>query len=142
MRKSELPGLIDWPRVMKQPRYAGGHEDIMRAIFGENAEVIADWVADDYQGTEAFAYKFPDRSVVIMTDYFGTCSGCDAYEDADDGEVRAAVTSLVNSARLFPTVRDAIIYCMDNDKEASEFPFRVAYHLLPLLAEEFVDQHE
>jgi hypothetical protein len=35
-----LEDYIDWQLVLSQPRYAGGHEEVMRNIFGKNAEVI------------------------------------------------------------------------------------------------------
>jgi hypothetical protein len=111
MKKEELEKYIDWDLVIKQPRYAGGHEDVMFNIFGKNASVIAHWIEDDYQGSEAFAYQFPDGSVVLITDYFGSCSGCDAWEDATDEDAKGMIRDMVSSSRVFSNIKDAIVFC-------------------------------
>lgn len=49
-----LKDLIDWKNVMLQPRYAGGHEDIMENLF-QNATIIASYIENNYQGCEGFA---------------------------------------------------------------------------------------
>ena len=131
----QLPDLIDWPLVMAQPRYAGGHQAVMETIFGSNARVIAEHIDDDYQGTLAYAYEFGDGTVVILTDYFGSCSGCDAWEDASDSDARTLIQSMVHSARLFHNgVRGAYDYCTTVEDEAGEYPFHTASNLTVQLA--------
>ena len=132
MKKEELEKLIDWELVMKQPRYAGGHDDIMRNIFGSNAKVIAEWIEDDYQGYEAFAYQFKDGSIVIATDYFGSCSGCDAWEDATDDDAKELITEIVSSSRLFDNIDSAIRFC-DGNLKGFHYPFESAKHLVEQL---------
>jgi len=129
MKKHQLPRLIDWDLVMLQGRYAGGHESVMRNIFGHNATVIAEYVRDDYQGDEAFAYLFHDGFVAIITDYFGSCSGCDSWEGATDADAKTMITSLVNSARLFDSVEEAALYCEFVQDKAEEWPMYTAFYL-------------
>jgi hypothetical protein len=120
--KEDLEKYIDWDLVMKQVRYAGGHEDVMRNIFGSNAKVIASWIEDDYQGAEAFAYQFTDGTVVLATDYFGSCSGCDAWEDSSEEDARGLIREIVSSSRVFSTVKEALSFCQGN-LEAFNYPF-------------------
>jgi hypothetical protein len=117
---------------MKQSRYAGGHEDVMFNIFGRNASVIAHWIDDDYQGSEAFAYQFSDGSVVLITDYFGSCSGCDAWEDSSDEDARGMIRDMVSSSRLFSNINDAITFCEGNLK-GFEYPFESCSNLVNML---------
>lgn len=76
----------------------------------------------------ATAFKFPDGTVVIMTDYYGSCSGCDSWEDASDDEARTMVTGIVTSARVFASVEEARTFCRD-PKDAEDYPFYAASNL-------------
>ena len=131
----DLEQLIDWPHVMKQPRYAGGHEEVMRGVFGEGSEVLAWWHKQDYAGTVAIAHGLSDGRVVVMTDYYGSCSGCDAWENADDENARKQILDLVHHAKVFATVEKAAEWCanVDPKTEPSEYPFEVAVHLVAQL---------
>jgi hypothetical protein len=128
MQKSELQNLINWNAVLEAPRYAGGHQEVMSAIFEGNSKILDHYTENDYQGQLAIAYEFSDGSVVIITDYFGSCGGCDAWEDACDGDVRTMVTSLVNSARLFDGIEEARNFCK-SEKTAEDYPFDAAINL-------------
>jgi len=100
--------LVDWDRAMAAPRCAGGHTDVMHALF-RNAEVIAHFDGDDYQGTVAFAYRFGDGSVVLVTSYYGSCCGCDSWEDASDADARKLIHDLAANAHWFPSLTTAIL---------------------------------
>jgi len=130
MKKHEIKELINWVAVLAAPRSAGGHTDAMEAIFEGNAKVCASWVEKDYTGSEAFAYLFPDGTVVIMTDYFGSCAGCDAWEDATDDDVKLMVESLVNSSRVFDNAEEAYHFCLTETKTAEQYPVKEAAHLI------------
>jgi len=128
MQKSELLEKINWTVVLAAPRYAGGHDEVMQSIFEGSAEVLNHYNEGDYQGTVATAFVFPDGGVVIITDYYGSCSGCDSWEDASNEEARAMVTGLVTSARVFDNVEDARAFC-EGDKSAEDYPFYAAANL-------------
>ena len=130
MDKSQLPELINWRAVLAAPRYAGGHAEPMRAIFESRAVVAAEWIEEDYQGSEAFAYLFPGGQVAIITDYFGSCSGCDAWEDATDVDVKEMVRSLVNSARLFADAREAARWCREQASNPEHYSHASAANLV------------
>ena len=117
---------------MKQDRYAGGHEDIMKNIFGNNAKVIASWIEDDCQGSEAFAYQFNDGIIVLATDYFGSCSGCDSWEDATDEEARGNIREIVSSSRVFLSIKEALFFCQ-GDLKGFEYPFDSCSNLVEQL---------
>lgn len=129
MNKQQVYDAVNWDAVMRAPRYAGGHEEVMRAMYEGRAEVIDHWVMNDYQGELAIAWRFPDGSVAVLTDYFGSCSGCDAWENATDDEARTMVKSLASSARVFPSVNEAAEFCRTASDDAANFPFRAARNL-------------
>ena len=116
MERSELIKLIDWDVVMKASRSAGGHTDIMQKVFFTTSSVIlASWVENDYQGSEVFAYLFKDGYVVIIQDSFGSCSGCDSWEGASDQDAKSLITTLVDSAKIFKNISEAISYIENPD---------------------------
>lgn len=128
MEKSQLLELINWPAVLAAPRYAGGHSDVMRAIFEGQAAIVDHYTENDYQGTLAIAYQFGDGSVAIITDYFGSCSGCDAWEDATDEDATTMVRALVTNARVFRDADAARAFCKGN-MDAEDYPFYAAASL-------------
>lgn len=128
-----LTSLIDWPMVMSQPRYAGGHEEVMRNIFGRAADVIGWWSDNDYQGTVAIAYELAsDGRVVLMTDYYGSCSGCDMWEDSSDASAREMIINLVNGAKVFPSRETAKdwIKSIDSNQNPEQYPWEAIKNLV------------
>jgi hypothetical protein len=128
-----LTEIIDWQTVLAAPRYAGGHEEVMRSIFGAGSEVIAWWSENNYQGTIAIAHKLTDGRVVVMTDYYGSCSGCDCWEGATDEDAKKQVLDLVNNARVFGSLENAQAWCADINatEKPHEYPFEAARNLWP-----------
>jgi len=127
-----LKDLLDWEQIMIQPRYAGGHEEVMKVLF-RGATVLASFVEDDYDGQLGFVYKVPwndTEKVALVTDYFGSCSGCDAWEDADDETARELCLALANNAKLFRTIADAIAYLRTIDPAEAYGLIRIAAPLL------------
>jgi len=131
----ELEELIDWQYVMDQPRCVGGHEEVMRAIFGTASVVLAWWSNNDYQGTIAIAHKLNDGRVVVMTDYYGSCNTCDMWVGATDEDVRKLVLDLVHHAKTFSTVGEAADWCanIDAHEEPHKYPFKAAKYLVEQL---------
>lgn len=127
----ELTNLIDWPTVLNQPRYAGGHEEVMKNIFGKGSEVIAWWSEESYSGTVAVAHKLQDGRIVVMTDYYGSCSGCDSWSYAETEEAIKMINDLVNHAQVFNSIEDAKEWCDDIDSISKpyEYPFEAAQNL-------------
>ena len=103
----ELQKLIDWDKLMKLPRYAGGHDDQMISLF-KDSELIAHWNLGDYQGEVATCVRLADNMFVIYNDYYGSCGGCDSWEDANDTEVRNMCINLSNGAYVFKSILDVI----------------------------------
>lgn len=115
-----LKDLLDWEQIMVAPRYAGGHTEVMESLF-KGARIVASWVDNDYQGSEAFAYLLPDGRYVCLTDSFGSCSGCDSWEDSSDTEARNMCISLANDAHVFDTLDEMLEFIkgdVPNDKAA------------------------
>lgn len=105
-----LQNLIDWENIMEMDRCARGHNEQMCGLF-KNAEVLGHYNSGDCQGTVATCVKLklPRKrkpSFIIYNDYYGTCSGCDSWKDADDDDVRSMCISLANSAYVFDSLED------------------------------------
>lgn len=127
-----LQSQIDWETVMKQDRYAGGHEDVLQNIFGDKSTVLSWWSSEDYQGTVAIATRIPSGHVVIMTDYYGSCSGCDSWEGASDEDARKMIIDLVGGAKVFDSVEEAKEWCrsgIDTSKDPWNYPMEDARNL-------------
>jgi len=102
-----LQNLIDWPKIMLMPRYAGGHDEQMQGLIA-GATVIAHWNEGDWQGSVATFIKLPDGRFAIYNDYYGSCSGCDSWKDATDEDVRTMCINLANGAYVFTAIEDVI----------------------------------
>lgn len=105
-----LQKYIDWDNIYKMHRYAGGHDVQMKGLF-KDATLIGHWNEGDYQGSVATCVKLSFGTLiydyyVIYNDYYGSCSGCDAWEDATDNEIKTLCTNLANSAFIFKTLDD------------------------------------
>ncbi len=100
-----LQSLIDWDEIMKMERYAGGHDDQMKGLFKE-VKVIGHWNEPDYSGMVATCVRFPDGRYGIYNDYYGSCSGCDSWEDATDEEVRNLCINIANGVFIFWSLDD------------------------------------
>lgn len=105
IQTDELQNLIDWEKIMVMPRHAGGHDEQMQGLF-KDAQVIGHWNEGDYQGMVATCVKLTDGRYAIYNDYYGSCSGCDSWEDADDASVKAMCIGLSNSAYVFSNLDD------------------------------------
>lgn len=130
MNKQQILDSIDWIKVMQAPRFSGGHQEVFENIFGDNAVAIASFIEDDYQGDEAFAFQFKDGTIAIITDSFGSCSGCDSWEDASDDEAMHLITSMVTSSRIFKTLDKAIEYCKNVEDDACDYTMKTAKQLV------------
>jgi len=134
LTKQQVLDAVDWVAAMAAPRYAGGHEDVMRSLFGSNAVVIAEWIEDNYDGCIAFAYEFSDGTVAIITDSFGSCNGCDSWEGATDDEARHMINELAINARLFPDRWSALEFCEHEAGSAEQYTLSAAKNLSEQLA--------
>lgn len=121
IQTDELQKLIDWDNILKMPRYAGGHDAQMKGLF-KNVEVLGHWNKGDYQGMVATCVKFTKGGkfkgkYAIYNDYYGSCSGCDAWEDASNEEVTNMCIGLANSAYVFKTLEDVIEFLQNPSPE-------------------------
>lgn len=130
--------LVNWDAALAAPRAAGGHDEMMLALYTGRGEVIAKWNEGDYQGEIAYAYLLPGGVVAIITDYYGSCGGCDSWEDAGDDDARKLITSIVTSARVFETRSEAAEWAASikhDDYSGEDYPHRAAWYLREELAE-------
>ncbi len=114
----KLQQYIDWDAIMKMKRWSGGHDEQMEGLF-KSVEVIAHWNDNDYQGQVATCVKFLngefEGQYAIYNDYYGSCSGCDAWDGAGDEEVRNMCIGLSNSAFIFKTLDSVLQFLQKPD---------------------------
>ena len=129
--------VIDWEVMLdekKTPRYAGSHVDQLSNLFLDS-EVIASSYDDDYQGADCMVYLFAppnpkiDPKIVIITSYFGSCSGCDSWEDAGDEDLRELLTAMVNNARIFGSFDKTIKFLDEIDAKVDAGSYGEFYDL-------------
>lgn len=134
-----LKDRLDWERIMVQPRYAGGHEEVMEVLF-KDAEVIARYIENAYQGSEGYVYRLKDTGeIVVVSDFFGSCSGCDAWEGAADEEARRLCVELANNAHVFASIQDTIAF-LEKSVPENKGTYWDLYDVAPFLAEELKKQ--
>jgi hypothetical protein len=108
---------IDWDVIMPLDRYAGGHDEQMECLL-KNVTVIAHHNDDDYQGNVATCVQLNEtKEIVIYNDSYGSCSGCDAWENATDDEVRTMCNQLACGAYVFKSLTDCVYFLATVDKE-------------------------
>lgn len=111
---------------MIQDRNSGGHSEIMENLF-LNSKVLAYYIDDYYEGSEAYIYKLKTRydhnegAFIIVTDYFGSCSGCDAYENCSNDELRNLCIQLANNAHSFKSLGQLIDFITESDKDGAYY---------------------
>jgi hypothetical protein len=111
-----LQKQIDWENIMKMGRHAGGHDSQMRGLF-KNALVMAHWNEGGYQGKVATLVMLEDGRYALYNDYYGSCSGCDSWEDAPDEAVKNMCVDLANGAYIFESFLDVLEFLTDEEKE-------------------------
>ena len=136
-----LKDLLDWEQIMQQPRRAGGHAEVLRVLF-KGAKVIAEYSTDDYQGTIAMTYQLADGRFVVLSDYFGSCSGCDSWEEADDEDAVRLCVTLANNAHTFNRISEALVFLASTDGDANYYEWHdTAVPLIGALAK-FVSEND
>ena len=108
----QMQALINWDEIMKMDRWAGGHDEQMKGLF-KNAEVVGHWNEGDYQGMVATCVKLQGGKYAIYNDYYGSCSGCDAWEGASDENVKSMCIDLANGAYIFESIEDVKAFLSD-----------------------------
>lgn len=127
MISDALQDLVDIDAVLSCDRYAGDHQFMDKLFRG--AKVIASYDEDGYQGQVARAYRLEQGPIVLASDYFGSCSGCDGWSGIDDEDAITYAKDVARNARLFPSVSKAIEWL--RDPELSErYEFRVMRELV------------
>ena len=124
LQTDQLQEFIDWKNIMPMDRYAGGHDEQMKGLF-KDVEVIAHYNEGDYQGQVATCVKFTKGKFkgkyAIYNDYYGSCSGCDAWEYATDDMVRKLCIDLANSAYIFKNLDDVKLFLFNPDDEGKQW---------------------
>lgn len=114
MKTTQLQELIDFEKCMAFDRYAGGHDEQMQNLF-KGATVLAHWNEGDYQGAVATAVRLEDGRFCWYQDSYGSCSGCDAWEDCTDDEARQLLIGLAIDAEVFDTLNEMLAHMIQGD---------------------------
>jgi hypothetical protein len=112
---------IDFDKILPMSRYAGGHDEQMKGLL-KNVKVLSHWNEGDYSGSVATMVQLRDtKEVVIYSDYYGSCSGCDSWEDAGDTSVREMCKQLASTARIFKNKKEALSFLKTPREEGKDF---------------------
>lgn len=79
--------------------------------------------------------SLPEIGYVVVSDYFGSCSGCDAYENCSDEELKNLCIQLANNAHSFSTLNE--LYQFLSVEVASD---KGAYYDLSNVAQPLVEE--
>lgn len=122
-----LKDFLDWDRILKQRGSAGGHTEIMEVLF-INGIVLGSVSTNDYQGYVGYAYLVygwtHTAKIVVISDSYGSCSGCDGWEDAGEADLRQLCTNLANDAHSFDSVEEAIEWLMKAKDDSAYYEWR------------------
>lgn len=113
-----LQNMIDWDSIMKMSRYAGGHDEQMQGLIA-GATVIGHWNEGDYQGIVATCIMLPNGRFAIYNDYYGSCSGCDSWENATDEAVKNMCIGLANGAYVFQSLDDVKEFLSETEDDSA-----------------------
>ena len=129
-QSDKLADRVDWENIMPMDRYAGGHDDQMCGLL-KDVTIVAHYNEGDYQGMVATCVRLNDTGeVVIYNDYYGSCSGCDAWEDATNDDVRQMCRQLACGAYVFKNIEDCKDF-LSSPKDDVDWSWRsVASNLL------------
>lgn len=107
--KDEIFKLMNKEELLKLSRYAGGHDEHMQNLI-KGSKVIAHWNEGDYQGQVATCLLLPDGTYMIFNDYYGSCSGCDSWEDASDEDILKMCQDLIYDSDIFNSLEDVKVF--------------------------------
>jgi len=65
----------------------------------------------------ATCIRLQDGRFAIYNDYYGSCGGCDSWEDATDAEVKYMCINLANGAYVFQSLEDVIEFLSTTEKD-------------------------
>lgn len=118
-QSTKLVERINWEVIMPLERYSGGHDEQMRSLL-KDVTVLGHWNEGDYQGQVATCVELNDtHEIVIYNDYYGSCSGCDSWEDASDEDVIQMCKQLAAGAYIFKNLEDCMEFLTEGDIERS-----------------------
>jgi len=104
----ELFKLMNTENLLKMERWSGGHDEQMKKLI-KGARVISHYNEGGYQGVVATIVQIPSGEFVAYTDYYGSCSGCDAWEDATDESVLKMCQDLIYTSIISDSLLGVII---------------------------------
>jgi hypothetical protein len=135
----DMINRIDWDNILSMSRGAGGHDEQMKGLF-KNVTVLGHYNEGDYQGQVSTCVQFNDtKEVVIYNDYYGSCSGCDAWEDATDNDVRDLCKQLACSAYIFADLDDCKLFLQASIVGFSKDSWRTDKELLNCIETHTID---
>lgn len=104
---------------------------VYKKIFMEPVKQLFYWQEEDWQGSTFAVYEYK-KKLVVVRGYFGSCSGCDAFEGSTREEV---------NERLHETVRRAEIYDDVRMIELSKYSHPELRQAFEKFRQEFVENH-
>ena len=89
-------------------------------LLGGGKEILRVSYEADYQGYLDIDVLLNDGRVFSYKYWYGSCSGCDAWEDATDDDVRIMCKQLVGGALIFQNLEECKKF-LSSKKDATQY---------------------
>jgi hypothetical protein len=101
---------------------AGGHMHIVPKLF-KGATLNSYVSTKDYQGTELVIINTIDDEYLMCTDFYGSCSGCDAWEGATNEDILILSKNFITNGFVFRSLSDifSFLEILENNDLHSDY---------------------
>lgn len=90
-----------------------------------NSVVLATVTEGTYQGSHGYAYLVYGYTehvkIVLISDSYGSCSYCDAWQECTEEDARRMCINLANDAHMFDSVEEAIAWLKESHKDSAYY---------------------
>lgn len=120
-----LQKKINWEHLDQLEPISGGHDDFMVYMFKDSV-LLAHVHEGTYSGDViTLVYHRESQQYILYSDYFGSCSGCDAFEaNRDDRQaIHRLIIGICNDAMIFRTIDDVITFLKDPEEYSAKYVF-------------------
>lgn len=106
----------DWEDQYEITGHAGGHLHLLKYAL-PGIEIIASAYVGDYQGSEAMAFRLPDGRFGVVSSYYGSCSGCDAFDGVEGERLVELCQSVLRDTLVFTYFEEMLAFLSKDDHD-------------------------
>lgn len=147
----KMSDFINWETMLdgkRTSRCSGSHIEQLSNLFKDSV-VIASNSNGYYQGDDCLVFLFTpadpkiEPKLVLVTSYFGSCSGCDSWDGANDKHLGELLIAIANNARTFNSFEEIddffgyIVNGMQNGNFGEYYDLHAHVHRIRKLVKEY-----